>query len=168
MHQYLGALLWCIITVMRYCYDESKLWCIKSVMCQSDLWYVKLYWCDALYDALRCSVMNEWCIICVEMNGWHISDVMFCDWWTNICVVIKWMNEWMIEWMVNDEWMGICAVQNDHVQLSCCILYLSSFVMCLFSVFFGPFYLTMNAIHPRTSVWDSTPNLTFNTQKSST
>ena len=93
---------------------------------------------DAWYDALRCRVMNGWCMVwCVEMpyDEWVMPCMMRWDavWWVcgawvthwlvawcvmwlveKCCVMIKGMHECMNEWM--NAWMSVCAVQNDCVQ----------------------------------------------------
>ena len=98
MNQYRDAFLWGIITVMHYRYNALT-WSIKRVMWQVGVIYWKyftrmlqgmmcwevVWW---LGDALRCSVMNGWCMgdIC---NVWCVS-------WMN-----EWMNDWIFIWRIN-------------------------------------------------------------------
>ena len=148
MHQYYDALLWCIITVMHYCYNASTLWCIKHLMCQCNLlWYnVLLVWCVEMQCA-------EWL-----MHGmmrwdavWWLGDAQYdavCDGWVMhvwctsglMCYVNEWMNEWMNERM--NERRNELMVTNErvgNVEWPCvfyCILSVSAICLCIFSWLF--------------------------------
>ena len=95
-------------------------------MCWDAVWWMG----DAWYDALRCSVMNGWCM----------SGVM----WMN-----ERTNEWMNEWMVNKWACGQCRMTVCVLLYFICIRNMSLYL-------FRAILLTNKPhIHPRTSVGNS-------------
>ena len=151
---------------MHYRYNASTLWCIKCVMCQCDLLYIRFYW----YDVLRCSGTNGWFMAwCVEMqcdewvmhsmmqcvlNGWCMGDawVVWCVMWMNELMYV-WMNEWMVnKWACGQCWMTVCIL-----LYFVCICNMSLYL-------FRAFYVTNKHVYTLwTSVCRSRTNPTCNT-----
>ena len=79
-------------------YNVLLVWCVEMVWWMGNAWY----------DALRCSVMNGWCIVWCSV--WWMGDAWVMHEWCEC--MNEWMNERMKEWMVN-KW-SVWAMLNEE------------------------------------------------------